>query len=176
MYPAYMLDTQGQSSTDNLLAMQFDAYYGLRPWDEMADPKYYEKHLFQGTPVPAGVRYKRDFEKEAAAAAAATPAADEPALQVTEGSGEIHIEIKYPGDALPSVEMLHRRQALENALEAAGAGEVTDAGGGGGVMDIFLRTRDVRRSLPLVEKAVEESGFGQEARIDTAAREEGNDE
>jgi hypothetical protein len=175
-YPAELLDTRGVSHTASLARMVFEAYYGLRPWDELYDPKGYEKMLLPGVPVPPTVRYKRDFERDAAAVAAKAAAADEPALQVTEGPGEIHIEITYPGEGLPPVELLHRRQKLESALEAAGAGEVTDAGGGGGVMDIFLQTDDVARALPLVKAAVKEAGFDKDARIEAAPLDEDEEE
>jgi hypothetical protein len=171
-YPEEMLDTKGSSYTSNASEWFFDAYYGLRPWDQMAVPRWYNRMLLPGVPVPPTVRYKKDFEKDAAASAAAqTPTADaEP--PVTEGPAEIHIEIKYPGDALPSIDLLHRRQALEDALDASGAGEVTDAGGGGGVMDVYLQTDDVRRALPLVEAAVRAHGFANDARIEASAPDE----
>lgn len=121
--------------------------------------------LLPGVPVPPTVRYKRDFERDAALAAAPI----ESAPPVTAGPAEIHIEIKYPGEALPSIDLLHGRQAVERALEEAGAGEVTDAGEGGGVMDIYVRTDDVRRAMPVVMKVVKEAGFENEAKIDVTA-------
>jgi hypothetical protein len=170
-YPNAMLDMKGTSYTANMSRCLFSAYYGLRAWDEMKDPRFYEKVLQPGVPVPATVRYKRDFEKDAAAAATAAPpsTSDDTESPVTDGPAEIHIEIKYPGDALPSIELLRRRQTLEGALEASGAGEVTDAGGGGGVMDVYLQTKDVRRAMPLVEAAVQACGFAGDARIETSA-------
>jgi hypothetical protein len=169
-YPEPLLDMKGRSHTSNFSEFLLNAYYGLRAWDEMYDPLYYEKALLPGVPVPPTVRYQRDFAKDAAACNQ-TPTADaEP--RVTEGPAEIHIEIKYPGDALPSIDLLHRRQALEDALEASGAGEVTDAGGGGGVMDVYLQTDDARRALPLVEAAVHAHGFANDARIEASALDE----
>lgn len=163
-YPASMLDMKGRSYTAGMSRFLLSAYHGLRPWDEMHDPRYYEKALLPGVSVPPTVRYKRDFEKEAAAAPAPSSAAEPP---VADGPAVIHIEIKYPGDALPSIPLLHRRQALERALEEAGAGEVTDAGAGGGVMDIYLDTKDVRHAMPLVRDAVKQAGFEQDATIET---------
>lgn len=170
-YSAEELDMKGSSYTANMSRYLFNAYYGILPWDGMADPRCYEKILLPGVPVPPTVRYKRDFEKDAAAAPAA-PAVpgDDTAPPPTDGPAEIHIEIRYPGDALPTVELLHRREALERALEEAGAGEVTDAGGGGGVMDVYLQTDDVRRALPLVEAAIRMSGFEKDARTEVSAR------
>lgn len=174
-YPAEMLDMKGISHTASMSRHLFNAYHGLLPWDGMHDPRCYEKMLLPGVPVPPTVRYKRDFEKEAAAATASAPkSCPEPA--VTEGPAEIHIEIRYPGDALPSLDLLHRRQALERSLEEAGAGEVTDAGGGGGVMDVYLQTHDIRQAMPLVETAIKAAGFEKDATIEASARSDAGDE
>ena len=56
-----------------------------------------------------------------------------------EGPGEIHITIRYPGDDIPSIELVRRRNALEKQLEKRGAGEVSESGGGEGVMDVYSR-------------------------------------
>lgn len=173
-YPAEMLDTHGQSAVGTVLQMLAEAYHGLRAWDELYDPKEYDRMLLPGVPVPPTARYKRDFEKDRAVASSATSIAgaapaDDTASLVTDGPAEIHIEIKYPGEDLPSVELLHRRQALERTLEGAGAGEVTEAGGGGGVMDIYLRTEDVRRATPVVMNAIKDAGFEHDAKIEVTA-------
>jgi hypothetical protein len=89
---------------------------------------------------------------------------------ITEGPGVIHIEIAYRGKGLPSRNLIARRHALEDRLTAAGAGHITEAGGGMGVMDIYLDTEDVRRSLLLVKEVVESSRFGKSARIETLPR------
>lgn len=169
-YPATMLDMKGTSHTAGMSEWFFDAYYGLVPWDGMHDPRYFEKKLLPGVSVPPTVRYKRDFEMAAAAqaAAAATTSTSTPAQQtgpaITEGPGVLHVEIKYQGEGLPSMELLHRRQAIEEGLESAGIGTITDAGGGGGVMDIYLQTKDVARAMPFVHAALKEAGF-EDARI-----------
>lgn len=179
-YPEAMLDRKGHSSTSPATVWLFEAYYGLRPWDGMAVPNWYGKKLLPGVPVPPTVRYKRDFERDAAAAAAAaanTPAPpDAPELLMTEGPCVIHIEITYEGEGLPSIPLLKRRQAIETGLESAGVGNVTDAGGGGGVMDIFLETNDVARAMPFVLAAVKEAGFENDARIETEPIGEDEDE
>ncbi len=171
LYPAKMVDQKATSYTANMSRWLFDAYYGLCAWDQMKDPRFFEKVLLPGVPVPPTVRYRRDFEKDAAlaAAAAAAPIESAPEPPITDGPAEIHIEIKYPGEDLPSVELLHRRQALERTLEGAGAGEVTEAGGGGGVMDIYLRTEDVRRATPVVMNAIKDAGFEHDAKIEVTA-------
>ncbi len=170
MYPATMLDMKGTSYTGNMSKWFFDAYYGLVPWDGMHDPRYYEKMLLPGVPVPSTVRYKRDFERDAAAQAAApaNTAATQPAPEqaIIQGPGVIHIEIKYDGEGLPSMELLHRRQAIEEGLESAGVGTVTDAGGGGGLMDIYLETKDVAQAIPFMHAAIKAAGFEKDVRIE----------
>ncbi len=169
-YPSEMLDMKGRSYLCTMAPWLFNAYYGLAPWDAAADPRFFEKALLPGVLVPPTVRYKRDFGALApvtAAKTATTPAAnDDSAPPITEGPGVIHIEIKYKGDGLPAMELLHRRQAVEDGLEAAGAGTVTDAGGGGGVMDIFLKTKDIARAIPFVRAALTAAGFERDARIE----------
>jgi hypothetical protein len=183
-YSAHLLDTKGRSATAGCLEDLLNAYHGLQPWDGMGDPRCFEKDMLPGVPVPPSVRYKRDFERDAAtqAVAVTNTAATQPGAEqaITQGPGVIHIEIKYPGDDLPSMPLLKRRQAIESGLEAAGVGEVTDAGGGGGVMDIFLETNDVARALPFVHAAIKEAGFENDARIEveplSADDEEENDD
>lgn len=180
LYPPNMLATGGRTSSAVVARSLFNGYFGLEPWDAMADPMDYEKRLLPGVPVPPTVRYKRDFEKAAAASASSAPSSHSrepsPDAPIMEGPAEIHVEIKYPGDALPSIDLLHRRQALEQLLEAAGTGEVTDAGGGGGVIDIHLRTADIRTALPLVEAAIRTAGFQEEATIQVSPVDDDDDD
>jgi hypothetical protein len=63
---------------------------------------------------------------------------------------EIHIQIKLAGDGFPSPDELDLRHELEDWLEDNGLGIVLDAGGGGGVMDIFFE-----QSLPDAKEQVE---------------------
>ncbi len=145
----------------------FEAVYGMRPWDEPVVPGTYEEMLLPHLPVPPKMaRTRADFDR-VAAEMAATAAAAPPRAPLPEGGGVIHIEIKYEGDDLPTIHLLRRRQAIENGLESAGVGEVTDAGGGEGVMDIFLETKDVAHAMPFVLAAVKEAGFENDARIET---------
>jgi hypothetical protein len=104
------------------------------------------------------------------------PAVKGPSPEVTEGPAEIHIQILYPGNDLPTVEQLRKRHDLERRLEQAGAGEVTDAGAGEGVMDVFLATDDVQRAMPIVERALEELGLKDDALIETAPLDEDEDD
>jgi hypothetical protein len=104
------------------------------------------------------------------------PAGKATSTEVTEGPAEIHIQILYPGNDLPTVEQLRKRHALEHRLEQAGAGEVTDAGGGEGVMDVFLATDAVERAMPIVEQALAELGIKDDALIETAPLDDEDDD
>ena len=177
-YPAKLLDTRGTSHTAGVTPNLFEAYFGLRPWDEMHDPRWYEKVLLPGVPVPSTVRYRRDFESDTtvhSVTVAAAPNHGDGSPAVMTGPAEVHIEIRYPGTDLPSLDLLHRRQELERALESAGAGEVTDAGAGGGILDIFLMTPDVQTSMPLIRSAVKAAGFEKDAKIEANALDDAND-
>ena len=139
------------------------AYHGLTPWDYYKDPKENERLLLPGVPVPATVRYKRDFPPPFGTAPAASPTLAPP----VKGPAEIHIAIVYPGKDLPTVEQLRKRQELERRLEEENAGEVTDAGGGEGVMDIYLETDEVQRAMPIVERLVAELGLREDTLVET---------
>jgi hypothetical protein len=88
---------------------------------------------------------------------------------ITKGPARIRIEMPYEGEGLPTKELLHKRHLLEDQLMAIEAGEITDVGGGMGVVEIYLNTNDVKRSWPLVKKSVKNAGLKLEkdARLDT---------
>jgi hypothetical protein len=161
-YAPALLDKKGASFTAAMARSLLSAYHGLIAWDMMADARYFEKLLLPGVKVPPTVRSKSDL----AAGAKPPAAAESKAPAITSGPAQIHIQIVYPGDGLPSEALLRRRRALEEKLEARRAGEITDAGGGGGVMDVHLETEDVRRALPLVRAAVAELGFEKDTLIE----------
>jgi hypothetical protein len=101
-----------------------------------------------------------------------TPGAPPPrpskAATVTDGPALVTIQLVYPGTGMPDPELVRRRQDFERRLEEAGAGEVEGAESGAGVMEIQLRTGDVRRALRLIERAAEESGWKDDLLIETA--------
>lgn len=166
-------DGKGASHTDDMLEEFLQAYFGLDPWDGMYRPDYFERKLIPGRPVPPTVRYKRDFPPPGGEAPAAPSEAH---ASVIEGPAEIHIQILYPGNDLPTPDQLHRRQELERRLEAEGAGEVTDAGGGEGIMDVYLETDDVKRAMPIVEHIVSELDLAADTLIETGPFEADDDE
>jgi hypothetical protein len=159
-YPPALLDKRGTSHTATVARFFLSAYHGLVAWDGLYDPKGYEKLLLPGVKVPPTVRYKKDIE-----AGVPPPPPPKPA-PITAGPAEIHVQILYSGEGLPDTDLLRRRQALEQKLDASGAGEVTDAGAGGGVMDVYFATEDVRRALPIVHAALAEHGFSDDALVE----------
>lgn len=72
---------------------------------------------------------------------------------------EIHIEIKCDGDGFPSSAELAKRNALEDALAEADVGEVVDAGGGMGVMDIYIDVKDVSVAMAKTKEIVVRLGL-----------------
>ena len=165
-YPAKWLDMRGYSYTASMARSFLNAYHGLVPWDGMAaEPRLYEFLLLPGVPIPPSARYKRDFA--ASSDPASPPHEGGQAVEVTEGPAEVHIQTVYPGLGLPSVELLRRRQQLERELESRGAGEVTDAGVGEGVMDVHLETQDVRAAMIVVKAIINELGLGEDSIVET---------
>jgi hypothetical protein len=61
-------------------------------------------------------------------------------------------------------------------LEEENAGEVTDAGGGEGVMDIYLATDDVQRAMPIVERLVATLGLAEDTLIEAGPLDEGGED
>ena len=51
------------------------------------------------------------------------------------------------------------RHELEAAIDGSGFGAVVDAGGGEGSMDIYVETKDVSGSFPIIRRLVEASGL-----------------
>lgn len=72
---------------------------------------------------------------------------------------EIHIKIQCDGDGFPSPEELTQRHSLEDALADADVGEVVDAGGGMGVMDIYVEVKDVDVALSKTQEIVQRLGL-----------------
>lgn len=78
---------------------------------------------------------------------------------------EIHIQIKCAGDGFPSSEELASRHALEDALLEAEVGEIVDAGGGMGVMDVYLDVEDVAAAMATATEIVKRLGLENRAKI-----------
>lgn len=79
---------------------------------------------------------------------------------------EIHIEIKCDGDGFPSSAELAKRHAVEDALAEAEVGEVVDAGGGRGVMDIYVDVKDVAVAMAKTKAIVKRLGLESRTRIE----------
>jgi hypothetical protein len=79
---------------------------------------------------------------------------------------EIHIEIKCDGDGFPSSAELAKRHAVEDALAEADIGEVVDAGGGMGVMDIYVDVKDVAVAMAKTKEIVKRLGLESRTKIE----------
>ena len=157
--------------TVRVLAEFLEAYHGLRPWDEWPMSAVWNREiLLPHLSVPPTARFQGPAQAPAPATSKPPPITDGPAL--------VTIHLLYPGTGLPGTDLLRRRQELERRLEAGGAGEIEGAESGGGVMEVYLRTDDVRRAVPLVEKLAAELGFADDMLIETAPvdDEEGEDD
>ena len=181
-YSAFKVPTHAKSSSygQGWAEMFLAAYHGIDPWDGFDSTKHPQHHqilLIPGTRLPATVRYKKELTTDEIIAFRAKYAPEHHAPPpVTAGPALVTLQLIYPGTGLPSTDLLRRRQELERRLEAAGAGEIEGAESGGGVMEVFLRTDDVRRAVPLVEQLAAELGFADEMLIETAALEDDEDE
>jgi hypothetical protein len=149
-----------------------EAYHGLRPWDEAPISVVWNREiLLPHLPIPATARFR-------GGSPAPVPPPTVKPPPVTEGPALVTIQLVYPGSGYPSTDLVRKRQEMERRLEAAGAGEVEGAESGAGVMEVYLRTDDVRRAVPLVEQIAGELGFKDDLLIETAPLEddEGEDE
>jgi hypothetical protein len=79
---------------------------------------------------------------------------------------EIHIQIHCDGDGFPSSSELAVRHAVEDALGDAEVGEVVDAGGGMGVMDIYLAVDDVASAVSKAKAIVKRLGLEARATVE----------
>ena len=82
---------------------------------------------------------------------------------------EIHIEIQCDGDGFPSVEELEKRYELEDALAAAEVGEVVDAGGGMGVMDVYVDVPDAAVAVAKTKEIVKRLGLESRTKVKAVA-------
>ncbi len=78
---------------------------------------------------------------------------------------EIHIEIRCEGDGFPTPQELAKRHELEEALEAAEIGDVVDAGGGEGVMDVFVEVDDANAAVAMARSIVKKLGLADRATV-----------
>jgi hypothetical protein len=72
---------------------------------------------------------------------------------------EIHIQLKCDGDGFPSSDELAKRHAIEDAINDAEVGEVVDAGGGMGVMDVYVDVEDVSVAMAKITEIVKTLGL-----------------
>jgi hypothetical protein len=155
----------GLSASSNAIVDRVEMYWGILPWDE-SGIHHLDRYLLDGfrvPPYPGHARFAKDFTEEEIFRLkernVARIRANLKKVPKRRGSHKtIHIRYAYEGSGLPGVEQLRRRQALETKLGEKGAGVIEDAGAGGGIMDVYVSTRDVEKSRPIVDSVLAELG------------------
>lgn len=54
---------KGHSTSDNILILLANAYYGFEPWNTLGDEKYYDKILFEGMERPKNIIWLNGTER-----------------------------------------------------------------------------------------------------------------
>jgi hypothetical protein len=144
------------SYTGEIFEEFLEAYHSLRSWNDypMA-PIWFREILLphlqppsqKGAPAPKG-----SPTSEVKPMTEPQPAPSGPA--------QVHVTITYAGEGLPSVALLRKRRSVEAWIEREHLGEVTDAGGGGGVMDIFVDAPNARKAITAVREKLDKIGWG----------------
>ncbi len=154
-----------ESYTGDVIEMFLDAYHSLRSWSEY--PKWFGTILLPHLQPPPQDRVLAVTEAAAATesasdagrdAAPVAPPASSPSTSAA-GHAEVHVTIRYEGDGLPDIALLKKRELLETWVEGTHLGEVTDAGGGGGVLDVFFETQHAEKAVPAVKAKLAEMGW-----------------
>jgi len=154
-------DGKGKSHTSGIGESFLNAYHGFTYWDEMYDPKYFEKKLISRVPLPSSIRFKSNID-EGKNLEENKPYENGESI---DGPSEIEINIIIDS-AIPSKEDLSVRNRLEQRLEEVGSGEVNGAESGEGIMTIFLETDNASRSIALVNQILIEFGISDSSIIE----------
>ena len=159
----YSLPKHG-SYTGDVIELFLDAYHSLRSWNE--SPQWFRTILLPHLEPPPQGRVPALEASEATGSMSkagpdltpTAPPASRPATSAA-GHAEVHVTIRYEGDGLPDMALLKKRELLETWVEGQHLGEVTDAGGGGGVMDVFFETQHAEKAVPAVKAKLAEMGW-----------------
>jgi len=125
--------------------------HGIRKLPPDWKPSLQEQLLLPGMRMPPGWK-----DGAIGAEASGGPRASTAAANPPEGPGELHVAILYEGNGMPTVEDLRLRQEAERRLGEIG--EVTEAGAGGGIMDIYVQVDSGRRALARTALILRELG------------------
>ena len=141
-----------------------EAYHSLRSWNDFPmAPKWFRAILLPHLQPPSQHGVPAPMGSPTAESAPVAKAATHPAPA---GPAQVHVTITYEGNGLPDVALLRKRQSVEAWIEAEGLGEVTDAGGGGGVMDVFVDAANARRTVAALKVKLDEVGRGTRSKIE----------
>ena len=76
-----------------------------------------------------------------------------------------HISIKLAGDGVATRVELHERQSLEQELVRRQIGEVTEAGSGGGYMDVVVSVSDATTAEAKIGEVLAAAGLAARATV-----------
>jgi hypothetical protein len=153
--PVFTVEVGVSSYSDGIVTSIASTYTGAK---QIMDPGFLQQFLLPGVPLPSTAA------DASSTAPARAPSPPEPAPSTESptppsGRARAEITIPYPGGGLPSVDIVRRRQALGHAIEGERLGEVTDAGGGGGIVEMSLEVRDAATVHSRLLELAREHGF-----------------
>src|SRR5438045_1586678 len=76
-----------------------------------------------------------------------------------------HVSIKIAGDGLASREDLQERNAIENAILRRQIGALTDAGSGGGWMDLVIAVADAENGEAQLRQVLADAGVAERSEV-----------
>lgn len=77
----------------------------------------------------------------------------------------IHITIKIAGEGMASRSDLKQRNELEDAIQAAGIGMITDSGSGGGYMDLVVAVANAESGEAQLSERLAAAGLADRAEM-----------
>ena len=170
------LPPRGSSFTGEIVPQFLEAWSGLRRWDDFPmAPRWFRSILLPHLEPPAQDLARPLVSTQPPDAPSASAAPPSPKPSPVLGPGEVHVQIRYEGDGFPGVHLLRKRQALEAWIEREKLGEVVDAGGGGGIMDIYVEARDAPKAATAIGSKLEEIGWKGYATVELAPLDEPTD-
>jgi hypothetical protein len=150
--PVFTIEAGVSSYSDGIIESIAATYTGAR---RIMNLEYLRKFLLPGVSLPS-----------AAVDAVPQPPAPSPGAASSggvpvppRGRAHAHIAMTYTGEGLPPVDVVRRRQALGHAIENERLGEVTDAGGGGGIVEMELEVEDAAAVHDRLLELAREHGF-----------------
>ncbi|MGH7296913.1 MAG: hypothetical protein ACRELB_18380 [Polyangiaceae bacterium] len=154
-----VIEQRGGHGTVEIVIDVLDAAVAHKPLQTLLRKNGFEWALIQYTPAA-------DASKVPVNGAPA-PGADS-SSPAPAGPARALVTIPYEGDDLPPIPLVRQRQAFANAVREQRLGEVTDQGGGGGIMEVEIEVPDAARSHSGLLRLLREHGL-EHATVEYAA-------